>query len=119
MNYKEKFLKSINKIAEKEIDKVNINQHYLEVLESQDKEIERLNSIIKGLDNTIENLEEVVEHEDNIIKEVREYIKNNSYKTEWGDLEQDNEDININEDLSEKEFIEGLIEILDKENKND
>ncbi len=46
MNYKEKFLKSINKIAEKEIDKVNINQHYLEVLESQDKEIERLNNII-------------------------------------------------------------------------
>ena len=51
MNYKEKFLKSINKIAEKEIYKVNINQHYLEVLESQDKEIEKLNNIINELEH--------------------------------------------------------------------
>ena len=51
MNYRENFLKSINKIAEKEIDKVNINQHYLEVLESQDKEIEKLNNIINELEH--------------------------------------------------------------------
>lgn len=55
MNYKENFLKSINKIAEKEIDKVNINQNYLEVLESQDKEIERLNNIINKLEKFVNN----------------------------------------------------------------
>lgn len=53
-----------------------------------------------------------------VIKEVRKYIENNTYKIEWGDLEQDNEDININEDLSEKDFIESILEILDKENSN-
>ena len=49
MNYKEIFLKSINKTAEREIDKVIINQYYLDVLESQDKEIARLKNIIKQI----------------------------------------------------------------------
>lgn len=47
MNYKEEFLKSINKIAEKELYKVDIYQEYLEVLHSQDEEIERLNNLLK------------------------------------------------------------------------
>lgn len=92
------------------------------MLKKQDKEIERLNNLLKETSQTLSKqtikaitLKSENKRLNNIIKEVREYIKNNSYKTEWGDLEQDNEDININEDLTEKEFIEGLIEILDKE----
>lgn len=61
----------------------------------------------------IPSYEDEIERLKSIIKEVREYIENNTYKIEWGDLEQDNEDININEDLTEKEFIEGLLEILE------
>ena len=64
MNYRENFLKSINKIAEKEIDKVNINQHYLEVLESQDKENIRLNNIINELEKwLVERIDEYKEME--------------------------------------------------------
>ena len=66
---------------------------------------------------TYEELEAQLQQKENIIKEVREYIENNTYKIEWGDLEQDNEDINISEDLTDREFIENLLEILDKENK--
>ena len=69
-----------------------------------------------GLDNDLINyirkIEKELQQKENIIREVREYIENNTYKTEWGDLEQDNEDINISEDLTEKEFIEELLEIL-------
>ena len=61
MNYKEEFLKSINKIAEKEIDKVDINQHYLEVLESQDKEIKEKDKVINELLSRIADLEYEVE----------------------------------------------------------
>ena len=61
MNYKEEFLKSINEIAEKEIDKVNINQHYLEVLESQDKEIKEKDKVINELLKRIADLEYEVE----------------------------------------------------------
>lgn len=61
MNYKEEFLKSINKIAEKEIYKVNINQHYLEVLESQDKEIERLKKELQEEKEEKEHYQAIVE----------------------------------------------------------
>lgn len=67
--------------------------------------------------NIIEEYEKEIERLHSIIKEVREYIENNTYKIEWGDLEQDNEDINISEDLTEKEFIENLLEIIDILNK--
>ena len=50
---------------------------------------------------------------EDIINKAREYIKNNSHKTEWGDLEQDNESIDINDDVTDTEFITDLIEILD------
>lgn len=53
MNYKEKFLETINKMSENEIYKVNINKQYLEVLESQDKEIERLNNLLKETSQTL------------------------------------------------------------------
>lgn len=38
---------------------------------------------------------------------VLKYIKDNSHKTEWGDLEQDNESIDINDDIADKEFFDG------------
>ena len=47
------------------------------------------------------------------INKAKKYIKNNSHKTEWGDLEQDNESIDINDDVTDTEFITDLIEILD------
>ncbi len=67
----------------------------------------------------INYLHQRLQQKENIIKEVREYIERNTYKTEWGDLEQDNEDININDDITLEEFIESLLEILDKEGGND
>lgn len=51
------------------------------------------------------------------IKEAIDYIKNNTYKCQWGDLEQDNEDINISDDLTDTEFIEGILEILERTDK--
>lgn len=46
------------------------------------------------------------------IEKAIEYIKNNTHKTEWGDLEQDNESIDINDDITDTEFIESLLKIL-------
>lgn len=43
---------------------------------------------------------------------VLKYIKDNSHKTEWGDLEQDNESIDINDDITDTEFIENILNIL-------
>lgn len=54
---------------------------------------------------------------DKTIKEAIDYIKNNTYKCQWGDLEQDNEDINISDDLTETEFIEELLQILERTDK--
>ena len=61
-------------MIEIDLDKISKNE-LATILIDKDKEIERLNNIIKGLDNTIENLEEVIKHKDSIIKEVREYIE--------------------------------------------
>ena len=46
-----------------------------------------------------------------------DYIKSNTHKVEWGDIEsQDEESIDINDDTTETEFVEQLLEILgDKE----
>ena len=54
-----------------------------------------------------------LKQKEDIINKAREYIKNNSHKTEWGDLEQDNESIDINDDITDTEFITDLTEILD------
>lgn len=82
------------------------------VLDKQE-EIERQKEVINGFIDNEEKYNLEIIRLNNIINDVREYIGNNTYKIEWGDLEQDNEDININEDLTEKEFIEGLLEILE------
>ena len=64
MNYKEKFLETINKIAEEEHNKVKINKCYIDVLENQDKVIESKNKVIIELLKRIAILErEVEEHE--------------------------------------------------------
>ena len=60
-----------------------------------------------------EKLKEQLKQKEDIINKAKEYIKNNSHKTEWGDLEQDNESIDINDDVTDTEFITDLIEILD------
>ncbi len=89
--------KEIEKLKEQLNDEIDEELKQSEIMVKKQKEIERLHSIIK---------------------EAREYIENNTYKIEWGDLEQDNEDINISEDLTDREFIENILEILDKELKN-
>ena len=58
-------------------------------------------------------LKEQLQQKEDIINKAKKYIKNNSHKTEWGDLEQDNESIDINDDVTDTEFITDLIEILD------
>ena len=54
-----------------------------------------------------------LKRKEDIINKAKKYIKNNSHKTEWGDLEQDNESIDINDDVTDTEFITDLLEILD------
>lgn len=61
MNYKEKFLETINKIAEEEQNKVKINKCYIDVLENQDKVIETKNKVITILLKRIADLEREVE----------------------------------------------------------
>ena len=96
-----------NFISHIEKGTIEMNNEFFNVLE------ERIVRVV----NKNNNLQDQLQQKENIIKEVREYINNNTYKTEWGDFEEDNEDININDDLSEKNFIESILEILDKENK--
>lgn len=67
---------------------------------------------IEFYEKTNDELEKENKQLKKIIDEAIEYIGNNSHKTEWGDLEQDNESIDINEDITETEFIEELLEIL-------
>ena len=60
-----------------------------------------------------QQLKEQLKQKEDIINKAKKYIKNNSHKTEWGDLEQDNESIDINDDVTDTEFITDLLEILD------
>lgn len=84
---------------------------------SKDKDIEKLNNIIKGLDNTIESLNEVIEHKDNIIKEVREYIEKSTqwYDKELGLVEMEG----YNSNRIPVVYLYGLLEILDKVSNNE
>ena len=68
-----------------------------------DMDIEHLLRTCKALDYSQKEIERL----HSIIKEVREYIWSTKY--EYGDLEEDNEDFNID--------TYKLLEILDKENK--
>lgn len=75
------------------------------------------NKQLKGNDQVMQ--EEIaktwakLDKKEEIINKAKQYIKNNSHKTEWGDLEQDNESIDINDDVTDTEFITDLLEILD------
>ena len=51
---KKHFLESMSKKFDIEIDKIQINEYYYQVLEKQDKEIERLNNIINKIDKLFE-----------------------------------------------------------------
>lgn len=60
----------------------------------------------------IENLEQQCKKQKEVIDNINQYIKDNSYKIEWGDELQDNESLSINDDLTDEEFIMGLLDIL-------
>ena len=47
-----------------------------------------------------------------VLNEIKKYIEDNTYKTEWGDELQDNESLNINDYLTDEEFVVGILEIL-------
>lgn len=57
-------------------------------------------------------LEQQCKRQKEVIDNINQYIKDNSYKIEWGDELQDNESLNINDDLTDEEFIMGLLDIL-------
>lgn len=62
--------------------------------------------------NEIKVLEQQCKKQKEVINNINQYIKDNSYKIEWGDGLQDNESLNINDDLTDEEFIMGLLDIL-------
>lgn len=74
------------------------------------QEIEAIEFILK--DN--EFLEQQCKKQKEVIDNINQYIKDNSYKIEWGDELQDNESLNINDDLTDEEFIMGLLDILNE-----
>lgn len=79
-------------------------EEYKEMIKDMSKE-----EMIKGLYDLSKNViekENEIERLHSIIKEVREYIWSTKY--EYGDLEEDNEDFDID--------VYKLLEILDKEN---
>lgn len=59
-----------------------------------------------------DKLEQKCKKQKEVIDNINQYIKDNSYKIEWGDGLQDNESLNINDDLTDEEFIMGLLDIL-------
>ena len=90
---------------------------YFDVKDIKESKIALVNQKITPLQSAflmqyITNLEEQLQQKEDIINKAKKYIKNNSHKTEWGDLEQDNESIDINDDVTDTEFITDLIEIL-------
>lgn len=79
--------------------------------------LKKENQQLKGNDQVMQ--EEIaktwakLDKKEEIINKAKQYIKNNSHKTEWGDLEQDNESIDINDDVTDTEFITDLLEIYE------
>lgn len=67
---------------------------------------------LNELERIIDYYEEPKNNYKQRIDEAIEYIEKNSHKTEWGELEQDNESIDINDDITDTEFIENLLNIL-------
>ena len=103
---KEEFLKAIENVTK--TDSINPISAYNSInVEDLANAVDRF----KKVPTYNELLKENQKYKEVIDKAI-EYIENNSYKTEWGDLEQDNESINVNDDITETEFIENLLEIL-------
>lgn len=76
------------------------------------KEIEQLELENQKLDNCLTEYTSLYKEEQNKNYKAEKYIENNSHKTEWGDELQDNESIDINDDITDTEFIENLLSIL-------
>lgn len=71
----------------------------------------------KELFNEMINWKEESQKQKEVIDNINQYIKDNSYKIEWGDELQDDESLNINDDLTDEEFIMGLLDILKEVSK--
>ena len=86
-----------------------MNDLYIHQLETENKQL-RI---------ALQECRKALEEEITTKKKAIEYIKSNTHKIEWGDIEsQDEESIDINDDTTETEFIGQLFEILgDKENE--
>lgn len=69
---------------------------------------------IAGLVQRNKELEQQCKKQREVINKINQYIKDNSYKIEWGDELQDNESLNINDDLTDEEFIGGILDILNE-----
>ena len=82
--------------------KQNIKMHEIEGTTSNQNERE------KALLDYITNLQEKLQQKENIIKEIREYIENNSYFKD-----------NLVKTMIFKDYSNGILEILDKENNNE
>ena len=92
----------------------------MEVIDERDNLQKGNISLQEDIENyraSVQALKVELDKKDKTIKEAIDYIKNNTYKCQWGDLEQDNEDINISDDLTETEFIEELLQILERADK--
>lgn len=76
------------------------------------KENKQLRLDNQKLDNCLTEYTSLYREELNKNTKAEKYIKNNSHKTEWGDELQDNESIDINDDITDTEFIENLLNIL-------
>ena len=64
------------------------------------------------VDNILYEFETQLKKQKEVIDNINQYIKDNSYKIEWGDELQDDESLTINDDLTDEEFIMGLLDIL-------
>ena len=64
MNYKERLLKDIEEKFKIQIDADIIRDYYWQVLEGKDKEIERLNNVIKDIKSQLDYLETYSSKED-------------------------------------------------------
>lgn len=76
------------------------------------KENKQLRLDNQKLDNCLTEYTSLYREELDKNTKAEKYIKNNSHKTEWGDELQDNESIDINDDITDMEFIENLLNIL-------
>ncbi len=76
------------------------------------KENKQLRLDNQKLDNCLTEYTSLYREELDKNTKAEKYIKNNSHKTEWGDELQNNESIDINDDITDTEFIETLLNIL-------